>query len=111
MFVGRGAPFTILHDIMRFCRRPREHRRILIASRTCESCLTSSPRPPTLACLTLHVLAQRPIDTCLIAFIGFRVALEPGDDIGVEAKRQLLLDRSIEQPALRAGPVEYLRRV
>src|SRR4051812_45576834 len=81
----------------------------IAASRRCEPCLTSSPRPPALARLTLHVLAQRPIDACLIAFIGLRVALEPGDDIGVEAKCQLLLDGSIEQPALRAGPIEEFR--
>src|SRR5438132_683252 len=69
------------------------------------------PLPAALACLALHVLAQRPIDACLIAFIGFRVALEPGDDVGVEAKCQLLLDGSIEQPTFRAGPIEEFRRV
>jgi len=63
------------------------------------------------ACLPLHVLAQRPIDACLIAFIGCRVALEPGDDIGVEAKCQLLLDGPIEEAALGVGPIEEFRRV
>src|SRR5882757_1875707 len=46
-------------------------------------CAISSPRSPTPACLPLHVLAQRPIDARLIALTGCRVALEPGDDIGV----------------------------
>jgi hypothetical protein len=34
------------------------------------------------------------------------VALEPGNNIGVEAQCQLLLDRSIEEATLSAGPVE-----
>jgi hypothetical protein len=109
---ARVSSGGILHDTVRSRRRgPREHRRIFIASRTSGRCVISRPRPPALACLTLHVLAQRPIDACLIAFIGFRVALEPGDDIGVEAKCQLLLDGPIEQPTLGAGPVEQFRRV
>jgi hypothetical protein len=39
------------------------------------------------------------------------VTLEPGDHIGVQAERQLLLDGPIEQATLGAGPVEKLRRV
>src|SRR4051794_40767586 len=71
----------------------------------------SNPRSLPPACLPLNVFAQCSIDPCLITFIGFRVALEPGDDIGVQAECQLLLDRSIEQPTRGAGPVENLRRV
>jgi hypothetical protein len=46
----------------------------------------SSPRSTARSCLSLHVLAQCSIDTRLIALIGGRVVLEPGDHIGVDAK-------------------------
>ena len=39
------------------------------------------------------------------------MAFEPGHDIGIEPKGQLLLDGPIEEAALGAGPVEKLRRV
>jgi hypothetical protein len=61
--------------------------------------------------LPQHVRAERAIDACLIAFIGLRVRPEPGDDLGIEPKRQLLLDGPIEQAAFGVGPVENLRRV
>ena len=61
--------------------------------------------------LPLHVLTQRSINARLIPLVGSRVALEPGHDIGTEAKRQLLLDGPIEEAALGAGPVEEFRRV
>ena len=70
-----------------------------------------SPGSPSSACLPLHVLTQRPIDACLISLIGRRVAFEPGYDIGIEAKGQLLFDGSIEEAASGAGPVEKLRHV
>jgi hypothetical protein len=73
--------------------------------------LQSSSGSPGSACLPLHVFAQRSIDPCLIALIGCRVALEPGNDIGIEAERQLLLDGSIEKAALGPGPVKELRRI
>ena len=55
--------------------------------------------------LPLNVLAQ------LRLIIRFRVGLEPGDDVGVEVKRELLLDGPIRQAAFGVGPVENLRRV
>src|SRR5262245_56680323 len=54
---------------------------------------------------------QCPIDACLIALTCRRVALEPGHDVGIQPKGQLLLDRPIEEAALGAGPIEKLRRV
>jgi hypothetical protein len=39
------------------------------------------------------------------------MALEPGDDIGIEPEGQLLLEGSIEKAALGPGPVEEFRRV
>jgi hypothetical protein len=39
------------------------------------------------------------------------MAFEPSKDIGVEPKRQLLLDGSIEKATLGAGPIEELRRI
>jgi len=39
------------------------------------------------------------------------VALEPGYDVGIQPKGQLLRDRPIEKAALDAGPIEKLRRV
>jgi len=103
-----------LHDTVRFRRRgPCKRRRILAVPPMCRPrpYVISSPRSPTPACLPLHVLAQRPINACLVALTGFRVAFEPGDDIGVEPKCQLLFDGSIEDPTLGAGPVEEFRRV
>jgi hypothetical protein len=50
---------------------------------------------PPLFCLPLYVFAERAIDAGLIAFLGLRVGLEPGDDVGIDAKRQLLLDGPI----------------
>ncbi len=41
---------------------------------------------PRSACLSLHVFAQRSIDPCLVALIGCRVALEPGNDISIEPR-------------------------
>lgn len=38
------------------------------------------------------------------------MALEPGHDIGINAKSQLLLDGSIEEAALDAGPTEEFGR-
>lgn len=71
----------------------------------------SSRRSSAPSCLSLHVLAQRSIDTCLIALIGGRMILEPGDHVGVDAKCQLLLDGPIEEATLGTGPVGELGRV
>jgi ABC transporter substrate binding protein len=46
---------------------------------------TRPPGTPTPSCLPRYVLAQRPIDPCLVAFTGRSVPLEPGDNVGVEA--------------------------
>jgi hypothetical protein len=51
--------------------------------------------------LPQHVRAERAIDACLIAFIGLRVRPEPGDDIGIEPKRQLLILHSMSRSGLR----------
>jgi hypothetical protein len=118
IFVNRGAP---LYDTARYgaISRPRSSHgpaSTAESSPHCESADVairpiSSPRSATSACLPLHVLAQCSIDTCLITLIGRRVTLEPGDHIGVQAERQLLLDGPIEQATLGAGPVEKFRRV
>jgi hypothetical protein len=47
---------------------------------------TSSPRSSTPGYMPLYIFAQCPVDTCLITLIG-GLTLEPGDHIGVEAKR------------------------
>ena len=58
-----------------------------------------------------NILAQRTIDTRLITLTGRGVFLEPGNYIGVDTERQLLLDRPIEKTPFRTGPVEKLGRV
>jgi hypothetical protein len=107
VFLTNARTTTILRPIA------VTRRRILAVcrQRRPRPCMISNPRSPAPAGLPLHVLAQRPIDACLIALAGFRVALEPGDDIGVEPKCQLLFDRSIEDPTLGARPVEEFRGV
>jgi len=112
IFIGRGAP---AYDFARYFSTspPRTSQKppnpsCIADIHTPRTCLISSRRSLPPACLPLHVLTQRPIDACLIALVGCRVALEPGDHIGIEAKRQLLFDGSIEEPTLGSGPVEEL---
>ena|ERR1700730_12687735 len=66
---------------------------------------------PARSCLPSHILPKRSIDTCLIAFVGCSMRLEPADHIGVQAKGQLLLEGAIEEAALCARPVEQLASV
>jgi hypothetical protein len=63
------------------------------------------------ACSSLHVFTQGLIDACLITLAGCCVILEPGDDVGIEAKRELLFDGPIKEAAFRAGPIEEFRSV
>ena len=51
----------------------------------------------------LHIFTQSAIDTCLIALAIGRMALEPGDHVGINPQRELLLDGPKKQAALRAA--------
>jgi len=51
---------------------------------------------------------ERPVDVGLVAAAALGAALEPGDHVGVEAQRQLPLQRPVEEAALRPGPVADL---
>ena len=46
--------------------------------------------------LPFYVVAQDPVDACLITLIGPSVLPEPCDDVGIETERQLLLDWPVE---------------
>src|SRR4051812_46203898 len=73
----------------KWIRRRRKFRKPLPGS--------TPARSPTSFRLPLYILAQRSIDACLVALADLRLLLEPGDDIGVEAQRQLLLDGPVEE--------------
>src|SRR5262245_51311973 len=63
---------------------------------------------PRLLPLPFHVLPQGVIDPGLIALSAASATLEPGNDVGVDSERELLLHWPEEQAALRPGPIDDL---
>src|SRR5271166_1636472 len=62
--------------------------------------------------IVLHdIFAQRLIDRGLVSGIRLRMALEPVDDVGVEPKGDLLLDRTKKRAAPRPAPIALLANV
>src|SRR5258708_11768833 len=64
--------------------------------------------------LPFHMLTQSLVDIGLVAPAFCRTALEPRDHIGINAERELLLHRSIEDTPLRSRPIAnlgYLARI
>jgi len=53
--------------------------------------------------------AQRAVDVGLVASSSAGVALEPGDDVRIQAEGDLLLDGAIQRAPLGCRPVEHLR--
>src|SRR5580700_4766818 len=58
-----------------------------------------------------HVLPKGAIHVGLIALTLWSMALEPSNHVHINAKRELLFDRTIEQAPFGAGPVTDLRNV
>ena len=59
----------------------------------------------------MDVIAECPIDVCLVSATVTGMGLEPGDDVCVEPQRDLLFNGPVEDAAPGVRPVEDLRSV